>query len=161
VAPVHVAASEAEARRDVAFGLADWVRYFREVAALPLAPDVEDSDELVDAMNASGFAVIGTPAMVAAQVQRLADRSGGFGTFLCMAHEWADREATLRSYELLAREVMPLFQGSATRAVRARDWAAANRAAFMGAAGAAVMKAVQEHHADQPAASPTSASDRG
>jgi limonene 1,2-monooxygenase len=149
VAPVHVAASEAQARRDVEVGLAAWVRYFREVAALPLAPDVEDAQELVDAMNASGFAVIGTPDMVAAQVQRLADASGGFGAFLCMAHEWADRQATLRSYELLARDVMPLFQASAVRAVRARDWAAENRAAFMGAAGAAVMQAVQDHYAEQ------------
>ncbi|MDP9070547.1 MAG: LLM class flavin-dependent oxidoreductase [Actinomycetota bacterium] len=148
VAPVHVAESEATARREVEFGLLDWVRYFREVAALPIAPDVGDSDELVDAMNASGFAVIGTPDMVAAQVQRLADASGGFGAFLCMAHEWADREATLRSYELLAREVMPVFQGTATRAAQSRDWAAENRPAFMGAVGAAVMKAVQDHHAE-------------
>ena len=63
-------------------------------------------------MNASGFAVIGTPDDVAAQIQRLIDQSGGFGTFLCMGHEWADRAATHRSYSLLAREVFPRFQGS-------------------------------------------------
>jgi limonene 1,2-monooxygenase len=150
-APVHVAESVAQARRDVEFGLADWVRYFREVAALPLAPDVDDSRDIVDAMNASGFAVIGTPDMVVAQVQRLADASGGFGTFLVMAHEWADREATLRSFELVARDVMPLFQGSATRAVKARDWAAENRPSFVRTAGAAVMKAVQDHYAESSA----------
>lgn len=148
VAPVHVAETEARARRDVEHGLADWVRYFREVAALPLAPDVDDAQEIVDAMNASGFAVIGTPDMVVAQVQRLVDASGGFGTFLCMAHEWADQEATLRSYELVARHVMPRFQGSASRAVAARDWAAENRTRFTVAAGAAVMQAVQDHYAE-------------
>ena len=150
-APVHVAETEAQARRDVEFGLVEWVRYFREVAALPLAPDVEDPRRIVDAMNASGFAVIGTPDMVVAQVQRLADASGGFGTFLVMAHEWADREATLRSFELVARDVMPLFQGSATRAVKARDWAAENRPSFVRTAGAAVMKAVQDHYAESSA----------
>jgi limonene 1,2-monooxygenase len=62
-------------------------------------------------MNASGFAVVGTPDDAIAQIRRLEEQSGGFGTFLVMAHEWADREATLRSYELLAREVMPAFQG--------------------------------------------------
>ena len=45
-------------------------------------------------MNASGFAVIGTPDDAVAQIQRLIDQSGGFGTFLSMAHEWADRDAT-------------------------------------------------------------------
>ena len=29
-----------------------------------------------------------------------------------MAHDWASREKTLKSYELLARYVMPHFQGS-------------------------------------------------
>ncbi len=83
-------------------------------------------------MNASGFAVIGTPDDVAAQIERLAEQSGGFGTFLCMGHDWADRAATHRSYELLAREVFPRFQGSAGSLSSSRDWAAANRPTFIG-----------------------------
>ena len=62
-------------------------------------------------MNASGFAVIGTVDDAIAQIQRLIDQSGGFGTFLTMAHDWAPREATWHSYELLARYVFPEFQG--------------------------------------------------
>ena len=46
-----------------------------------------------------------------AQIERLGEQSGGFGTFLSMGHDWADREATKRSYTLLAREVFPRFQG--------------------------------------------------
>ena len=157
VGPMHLAETEAQARADVTYGLAGWVRYFREVAALQLAPATDDSGELVDAMNASGFAVIGTPDMAAAQIERLAERSGGFGAYLVMAHEWAEPAATRRSYELLAREVFPRFQGTARRALASQDWAAANRSEFIGAAGAAVMKAVQDHHADperQPPPSP-------
>lgn len=148
VGPMHVAETEAQARADVEHGLADWARYFREVAALQLAPATDDAGELVDAMNASGFAVIGTPDMAAAQIERLAERSGGFGAYLVMAHEWADPAATRRSYELLASDVFPRFQGTATRAVASRDWAAEHRPEFIGAAGAAVMKAVQDHHAE-------------
>jgi limonene 1,2-monooxygenase len=148
VGPLHLADTEAQARRDVEFGLQDWVRYFQEVAALPIAPDTSSFDDLVDAMNASGIAVIGTPEMAVAQIQRLVDQSGGFGTYLCMAHEWADRQATLRSYELLARQVMPAFQRSAQRAVRSRDWAAANRPEFIGAAFEAVGKAISDHQAE-------------
>ena len=36
----------------------------------------------------------------------------GYGGLLLQANEWANREATLKSYELLARYVMPRFQGS-------------------------------------------------
>ena len=62
-----------------------------------------------------------------------------------MAHEWADRNETLRSYELFAREVMPVFQRSARNLTASRDWAAENRPAFIGAAGAAVVTAMQQH----------------
>ncbi len=65
-------------------------------------------------MNASGFGVIGTPDDAIAQIERLIEQSnGGFGTFLNMAHEWADTAATRTSYELMARYVFPHFQGSA------------------------------------------------
>lgn len=37
------------------------------------------------------------------------EESGGFGGMLFRANDWASREATLWSYELLAREVIPRF----------------------------------------------------
>jgi limonene 1,2-monooxygenase len=151
VGPIHIAETREQAYRDVEHGLAEWVDYFRRVAALPLAPEADDSAGLADAMNASGFAVIGTPDDAIAQIQRLREQSGGFGTFLVMAHEWADRHATLQSYELLAREVMPAFQDSATSLTGSRDWAAANRPEFIAAAGSAIMSAFQSHHAERAA----------
>jgi limonene 1,2-monooxygenase len=151
VGPMHIAETEEQARKDVEHGLVDWVDYFRRVAALPLAPESDDAGELVDAINGTGFATIGTPDMAVAQIQRLMDQSGGFGTFLFMAHEWADRQATLRSYELFAREVMPLFQGSTPSLVNSRDWAAANRPEFIGAVTTAIMSEVQKHHAERDA----------
>jgi limonene 1,2-monooxygenase len=151
VGPMHIAETEEQARRDVEYGLVEWVDYFRRVAALPLAPESDDAGELVDAINATGFATIGTPDMAVAQIQRLVDQSGGFGTFLFMAHEWADREATLHSYELFSQFVAPLFQGSATAAVNSRDWAAAHRPEFIGAVTGAIMSEVQKHHAEKEA----------
>jgi limonene 1,2-monooxygenase len=149
VGPMHIRETEEQARNDVEFGLADWVGYFREVAALPIAPEVDDHQTLVEAMNASGIAVVGTPDMAIAQIQRLIDQSGGFGTYLFMAHEWADRQATLASYELFAREVMPAFQRSAERTVRSRNWAAENRPEFIGAAIGAVGKAITDHQTEK------------
>jgi limonene 1,2-monooxygenase len=151
VGPMHIAETEEQARQDVEFGLAEWMDYFRRVAALPLAPEADDTQSMVESMNNSGMSVIGTPEQAIAQIQRLIDQSGGFGTFLFMAHEWANREATLRSYELFAREVMPHFQGQMERAVGSRDWAATNRPEFIGAATNAVMKAFQDHNAEKDA----------
>jgi limonene 1,2-monooxygenase len=145
VGPMHVAPTREQARRDVAFGLPAWVDYFQRVAALPLVGDATALDDMIDALNAGGLAVIGTPEEAAAQIERLWGKSGGFGTYLFMAHEWADREATLRSYELVARSVMPRFQGTIPRLERSRDWAAANRGTFIGRAMEAIGKAIQDH----------------
>jgi limonene 1,2-monooxygenase len=145
VGPMHLADTKEQAIKDVEFGLADWVDYFRRVAALPLAPESTENEDLVEALNGTGFAVIGTPDDAIAQIRRLAEQSGGFGTYLLMAHDWADRTETLRSYELFAREVMPAVQGSARSLTASRDWAAENRPAFIGAAGTAVMTAIQQH----------------
>ncbi len=149
VGPVHIADTKEQAIADVAFGLADWVDYFERVAALPLAPNTENFDSLVDALNASGVAVIGTVDDAIAQIERLQEQSGGFGTFLVMGHDWADTEATRHSYELLARYVAPRFQDSAASLTANRDWAAENRPEFIGAAGNAVMSAIQKHHEER------------
>jgi limonene 1,2-monooxygenase len=148
---MHIADTKEQAYADVAFGLPQWVDYFQRVAALPLGVETTDPTAMADALNASGFAVIGTPDDAAAQVQRLVDQSGGFGTFLTMAHEWADTAATRRSYELMARYVMPRFQGSAVGTEASRDWAAENRPDFIGAATGAVISAMQQHAEEKAA----------
>lgn len=149
VGPMHIADTREQAYEDVRFGLPQWVDYFQRVAALPLGPDTTDVDEMVNAMNASGFAVIGTVDDAIAQIERLVEQSGGFGTFLNMAHEWAPTAATRHSYELMARYVFPRFQGSAVSTERSRDWAAENRPEFINAATAAIMTAVQSHHQEK------------
>jgi limonene 1,2-monooxygenase len=149
VGPIHIADTKEQAVADVGFGLAEWVDYFQRVAALPLAPDTANHETLVDALNASGFAVIGTVEDAVNQVERLREQSGGFGTFLLMGHEWADTAATRHSYELIARYVAPQFQDSSASLTRSRDWAAENRPEFIGAAGNAVMSAIQKHHEEK------------
>ena len=148
VGPMHIAETREQARENVKFGLGAWLDYFRRVAALPLAPEgpIEDA---VDAMNKTGFAVIGTVEDAIAQLERLQTQSGGFGCFLQMAQEWADREATRKSYELIARYVMPHFQGSREGMVVSRDWAAENRGTFIGATLQAIMTQISRHAEEQ------------
>lgn len=143
VGPVHVAETREKARENVRFGLEKWLYYFREVAALPLAST--DGSDPVDALIASGMAVVGTPDDCIAQIERLQEQSGGFGAFLQMAHNWADFEETKRSYELIARYVMPKFQELNVNRHASLEWARTNRETFMGQAMMAVGSRVAQH----------------
>jgi limonene 1,2-monooxygenase len=143
VGPVHIAETREKARENVRFGLEQWLYYFREVAALPLAPT--DGSDPVDALIASGMAVIGTPDDAIAQIERLQAQSGGFGCFMQLAHNWANWENTKKSYELMARYVFPKFQNLNENREASLNWARDNRPTFMGEAMMAVGSRVAQH----------------
>lgn len=143
VGPVHIAETREKARENVRFGLDKWLYYFREVAALPLAPT--DGSDPVDALIASGMAVVGTPDDAIAQIERLQKQSGGFGCFMQLAHNWANWENTKRSYELMARYVFPKFQNLNDNREVSLNWAKDNRESFMGQAMMAVGARVAQH----------------
>ncbi len=105
----HVAETREKARADMAYGLANFAKYFTDVATFPIIPaGIKDPvDYLID----NGVAAIGTPDDCIRHFERLWQGSaGGFGAVLLLAHNWADWEATKRSYELMARYVHPHFQ---------------------------------------------------
>jgi limonene 1,2-monooxygenase len=99
---------------------------------------------MIEFINGSGLGAIGTPEACAAQIERLWQQSnGGFGAYLMLAHNWANPVATQRSYEQIAREVMPQFQGhakatldAARRAKEVREHLAAAQAQAVDAARA-------------------------
>ena len=131
---VHIAETEEQAYRDVEYGIEQWFHYFQAVAAFPqMAVPGDNVKEMISFVNDSGFGAIGTPDRAVAQIKRLQDQSnGGFGAYLMLAHNWANPEATHKSYELIARHVMPHFQGqhmptmdSAARAQKLRPELAA------------------------------------
>ncbi|OBK78240.1 LLM class flavin-dependent oxidoreductase [Mycobacterium sp. 1274761.0] len=142
--PMHIAETEEQARRDVEKGLAQWVDYFQNVGAIPILGDFDPGDDIIGAVNETGVGVIGTPDMAIEQLRRLLEKSGGFGTYLLMAHEWANREATLRSYELISRYVMPVFQDTLEPLERSRDWTIFHRQQLMGNIYSAVAGATQK-----------------
>ncbi|QFU91045.1 LLM class flavin-dependent oxidoreductase [Amycolatopsis sp. YIM 10] len=121
VTEVHVAETREQAYRDVEFGLRDWIEHLRENAAVPglVLPD-GSTRELIEFVNESGLGAIGTADDVRRQIQRMVDQSGGFGTVLLLAHDWADPTAAWRSWELVARQVAPHFQGPGRTHVQSR-----------------------------------------
>jgi limonene 1,2-monooxygenase len=129
---MHIAETREQAYRDVEYGIETWFRYFQKTAAFPqMAVEGGDVKEMIDFINEAGVGAIGTVEDARAQVQRLWDQSGGFGCMLLLGHEWANPQATKRSWELIAQHVMPHFQGGqvthADQTLRAKEFAGGKR----------------------------------
>lgn len=106
---MHLADSVEQARDDVRFGIDGWARYARDI--LPFSPVPHDVTNVYEFLVETRGAVIGTPADAIEAIERAQNGSGGFGVVLLMAHDWADWDATRRSYELFAHHVVPHFRG--------------------------------------------------
>src|SRR5207253_1638890 len=124
VVNVHVAEDDEGALHEVQRAERhETVTYFEETLGRP--PGRAD-DPLREGVR-MGTTLVGSPETVVRGIERLQQFSqGGFGGLLFRAHEWANREQTLRSYELFARYVMPRFQGSLTTVQASNEWARAN-----------------------------------
>jgi limonene 1,2-monooxygenase len=141
----HLAETREQAFRDVEQGeRRETVGYFQQTLGLPPGP--ETLTEIVE----RGIAVVGTPDDAIEMIERLQEQSGGFGGMLIRANDWADREATLRSYELMARYVMPRFQGSAQPRIDSREFVSAHRGTIFAPSQQAVLNAFAEAGKDVP-----------
>jgi limonene 1,2-monooxygenase len=126
---MHIAETREQAYRDVEYGIQPWFEYFQAIAAFPqMAVLGGNVREMIDFINDSGVGSIGTVADATAQIERLMKQSnGGFGCYMLLAHEWANPEATHRSFELITQHVFPQFQGQAWSTTQARARARASR----------------------------------
>ena len=159
VGPMHLAESKDQAIKDVRHGLDAFCDYTQHTVAAPhFRAAGATFEERVGWVNDTGLGVIGTPDEAIVQIERLAEQSGGFGCYLLMAHEWADPEATRRSYDLFARYVMPRFQNSATRLQASERWSAAVQAPLDAAQAQALKEWTEKHAAERKAKVPVEAS---
>ena len=62
-----------------------------------------------------------------------------------MANDWVERTASLASYELLAKEVFPRFQGSGDWPVRSREWCRSDHDSLIGGAMSAVAQEIDQY----------------
>ena len=139
VVNAHIAEDDEQALREVKKGeRIETQTYFEDTLGRP--PGRAD-DPLRDGVK-MGTTLVGSPETVIKGIKRLLEYSqGGFGGILFRAHEWANREQTLRSFELFARYVMPQFQGSLDPIVGSSTWARENRKQVFGSTVEAVRRA--------------------
>ncbi len=130
IIPMHVAETREEAFRDVRHGGHRWIiEYFRDTHGRPVNLDAEPGYEL-DAMAKGGGVLIGSVEDCIEGIQNLIDITGGFGKIIAVAQDWAPTEKVKKSFELIARYVMPKFQGSLNSIETSKSWVAENNKRF-------------------------------
>lgn len=114
------------------------IEYFEETLGRPPGRSDDPLREGVEMKTT----LVGSPQTIIEGIEHLLNISaGGFGGVLFRANEWADREQTMRSYELFARYVMPHFQGSLRPLAESNQWVRAQRATVLKGNVEAVEKA--------------------
>ena len=110
----HIAETREQAREQARDGL---MRHNNEYTVGTLAGGegviYKTPDEAVDgvAFGDESTAVIGTPDDLVERIRQMIELTGGFGVVIGFVHDWANRENTLRSWDLVARHVMPEVNG--------------------------------------------------
>ena len=149
VGPMHIAETREEARANVRYGLEKYLTYYQAINPARFS-DLEGRDP-VDVLVETRRAVIGTPEDAIAQIERLKAKQGEFGCYLQLAHNWANWEATKKSYELYARHVVPHFRDSNVHRRESMAWALANEVEFTRLREAATKKMFEQHAAERAA----------
>ena len=127
VIPTHLAESRKEAIEQARVPAGQFQRdYFENTIGQDSVID-GPADQIIDAMVESGAWCVGTPDDMIETINRLDEESGGFGGLLIQAQEWGTREQVLHSYELVARYVMPHFQGSLVSLAASQAWSSEKR----------------------------------
>jgi limonene 1,2-monooxygenase len=149
VVPVYLAESREEALLEARLGAGRFQReYFGDTLGQQVPRDIPP-EKLIDRMVDSGAWIVGTPEDAVAGIERLDGLSGGYGGLLILAHEWASRERTLKSYELLARYVMPRFQDTLTGLTISQKWSSEKKEELQELRTKSIEKAIQSYETSQ------------
>ena len=126
---MHLADSKEQAVKEIKEGAGNVVTEYFGRTLGNTVPDVP-RDQIVDYMVDHNQWIVGTPDDCIAGIERLQELTGGFGKFMIRVEDWAPRDKIHRSYELLARYVMPHFQGSLQGIQTSNEWASERREAL-------------------------------
>jgi limonene 1,2-monooxygenase len=146
VGPMHIAETRAQAYENARWGFERYLGYLNNNQPRFIVPAGKDPLEW---FVENRYGVCGTPDDAVALIERLQDKQGQFGAMLHQAHNWADFEATKRSYELYARYVMPHFSKLNRSRAASYQWCGDNRDEFSAKRNAAAKAMFDKHEAEQ------------
>jgi limonene 1,2-monooxygenase len=149
VAAMHLAETREEAEREAQRGVLTLCGYMEGMGNVTL-PWTGSPEEALAHWTTHGFpvfgiATIGTPDDAIATIERLTAKTGGFGTFLFLAHNCASWDATRRSYELFAEHVIPACRRMNDGRGDSIGWVGRNSERFFGAMLQATREAIEKY----------------
>ena len=139
----HVAETREKAREQARDGLMrHHNEYITATLQRPGARPFKTPDEAVDKMAFSDgtAATIGTPDDLVAKIKSVLEVSGGFGTVVGFVHDWANPENTFRSWDMVARYVIPEINGYLKGLRTSQKFVIENRDVFLRAREAVMSK---------------------
>jgi limonene 1,2-monooxygenase len=145
----HIAETREKARAEAREGLLrHHNQYIVGTLQRPDAKPFKDPDEAVDkaAYSDGASATIGTPDDLVARIKSVLEISGGFGTLVGFVHDWANPENTMRSWDMVARYVVPEINGYLAGLRDSQHFVATNRGVF-DRAKEAIMAKITENEA--------------
>ncbi len=143
----HVAETREQARREAREGLMRWHNEYNVGTLMrPGVAPFKSPDEAVDltAFADGAASAIGTPDDLVALIKNVMKMSGGVGTIIGFAHDWANPENTRRSWDMVARYVVPEINGYVDSMRKSQRFVIENRAVFE-RAGEAVMAKIMSN----------------
>lgn len=143
----YIAESREQARAEAGAGLMRWHNeYTVETLQRPGAVKFKSGDEAVEqsAWVEGSTAVVGTPDDLVKVIKGIIDTSGGFGTVIGFANDWGNRQNTLKSWDMVARYVIPEINKYCEGLRESRQWLIDHRDVFE-RAGAAVMSKIMSN----------------
>jgi limonene 1,2-monooxygenase len=144
----HIAESREQARAEAGSGLMHWHNEYNvETLQRPGLEPFKSIDEALE-KTAGGVGIsastIGTPDDLVNAIRKLIEVSGGVGSIIGFVHDWANPENTRRSWDMVARYVIPEINGYVTKLRESQKFLIENRAVF-DRAGQAVMAKIMEN----------------
>ncbi len=143
----HVAETREKAREEAKHGLMRWHNeYIVGTLQRPGDGPFTSPDEAVDktAFEEGSASVIGTPDDLVKVIKDVYAKSGGFGTVVGFVHDWANPENTMRSWDMVARYVIPEINGYVAKLRESQKFLIENREVFV-RAGQAIMAKIMEN----------------
>jgi limonene 1,2-monooxygenase len=137
----HIAETREQARREAGAGLMRWHNEYSVGTLMrPGLTAFKSPDEAVDntALVEGAASAIGTPDDLVNLIKNVMKVSGGVGAIIGFAHDWANPENTRRSWDMVARYVVPEINGYIDSMRKSQKFVIENRAIFE-RAGQAVM----------------------
>ena len=143
----HLAETKQQAQADVEHGLLRWHNEYNVGTLMrPGLAALGSTKEAIEfySEGEDSAGVIGTPDELVERINRMQEVTGGFGVVMGFVNDWANPEAMRRSWDLVARHVIPEVNGQIAPMRESNQFVKENRQYFE-RAGVAIMNKIMDN----------------